>query len=420
MKQKLKIGVVSTRLAGTDGVSLEARKWQEALSHLGHECYGFCGETDWSESQAHTVPEAAFFHPEIRRINRKLFFDKVRDQEVTRTIGRLREHLADEIRQFNSRLGIDILLVENALSLPMNLPLGLALTDVIAEKQIRTIAHHHDFWWERERFLGSVASDYLASSFPANTNSITHIVINSVAQRNLAFRTGLSARLIPNVMDFETATEESDGYADDLKSELGLREHEHLILQPTRIVPRKRIEKAIELVRKMGDDCVLVITHHDGDEGEDYTAYLRDFAELLGARVLMRAGRFGQCRARDDAGRKIYSLQDAYRAADLVTYCSKTEGFGNAFLETIYHRRPLLMSAYEIFSLDILPKGFRVLAFRDFIPHAMVRQARRILDDPASVEEWLDGNYELGRRYYSMESLEKKLDELLEECVGNC
>ena len=43
---------------------------------------------------------------------------------------------------------IDALIAENALTIPLHVPLGLALTEIIAETQIPTIAHHHDFYWE--------------------------------------------------------------------------------------------------------------------------------------------------------------------------------------------------------------------------------------------------------------------------------
>jgi hypothetical protein len=46
-------------------------------------------------------------------------------------------------------------------------------------------------------------------------------------------------------------------------------------------------------------------------------------------------------------GRKIYSLADIYPHADFVTYPSLIEGFGNAFLEAIYFRKPLLMQRYD-------------------------------------------------------------------------
>jgi len=34
----------------------------------------------------------------------------------------------------------------------MHIPLGLALTEFLAETSLPCIAHHHDFYWERERF----------------------------------------------------------------------------------------------------------------------------------------------------------------------------------------------------------------------------------------------------------------------------
>jgi hypothetical protein len=41
-----------------------------------------------------------------------------------------------------------------------------------------------------------------------------------------------------------------------------------------------------------------------------------------------------------------YTLEDAYKAADLVTYTSGFEGFGNAFVEAIYHRKPIVVNRY--------------------------------------------------------------------------
>ena len=65
----LRIGFVSTRLAGTDGVSLEASKWAEVLEKSGHTCYWFAGELDRAESRCFLVPEAHFQHPRNLHVN---------------------------------------------------------------------------------------------------------------------------------------------------------------------------------------------------------------------------------------------------------------------------------------------------------------------------------------------------------------
>lgn len=417
-KSRYHIGVVSTRLAGTDGVTLETRKWVNVLTRMGHRCFFFAGESDWPAEESMVVSEAHFNHPEILAITADLFDDERRSSEISGKIHTLRYTLKQRLYEFVDRFGVELLLVENALSIPMNIPLGLALTELIAETKLPTIAHHHDFSWERSRFKVSAASDFQLGVFPPILPSVQHVVINTYASRQLALRTGLSSHIIPNVMDFDHPPQPPDEYAQGLREALGITPDEYLLLQPTRIVPRKRIEMAIELVHRLELPCALVITHSSGDEGEDYEAYLRDFAQWMGVRVLFAADRFAYERGCTPRGQKVYSLADAYQHADLVTYPSTVEGFGNAFLESVYYRRPILMCVYEIFRIDIQPKGFEVIGFGDFIDQATLREAERILRDKEAAQEMVAHNYALGRRYYSYRMLEDRLQVLLGSCMG--
>jgi len=412
-----RIGFVSTRFSGTDGVSLETVKWARILSEMGHECFYFAGESDRPEERTVIVPEAHFKHPDIEDLNHDLFDNYTRSSKTSGLIQAFRFHLKQHLYQFIRTFDINLLIVENALSLPMNIPLGLALSELIAETQIATIGHHHDFSWERSRFAVTAAEDYLRAAFPPTLPSIHHAVINSFAARQLALRTGASSSLIPNVMDFDHPPPPLDDVARGLRADLGIPDGAHLLLQPTRIVPRKRIELAIELARRVERECVLVITHKAGDEGSAYLERLRDYAELLGVPVIFGSEIVNHQRGELPDGRKIYALADAYLQADLVTYPSTVEGFGNAFLETIYYKRPIVLSTYEIFKTDIQPKGFRIIGFEDFIQDETVEQARAVLDNPALGESMAERNYEIGRRHYSYSMLRTKLAVLLSECL---
>jgi len=417
-----RIGFVSTRLAGTDGVSLETIKWSNILTDLGHECFYFAGESEWPAERTHLVPEAHFEHPdhpEIRALHDDLFGDYIRSPETSQRVQALKDHLKDRLYEFIRSFRLDLLIVENALSIPMNIPLGLALTELIGETNIPTIGHHHDFYWERKRFAVTAAPDYLGAAFPPILPSIHHVVINSYGARQLALRTGLSSTLIPNVMDFDSPPPESDAYAADLRPALGVGSDEYLLLQPTRVVPRKGIERAIELARRLDLECTLVISHASGDEGDDYEPYLRNYADLMGVRVRFAADMIAHHRSQTQDGGKTFALADAYQQADLVTYPSTVEGFGNAFLETIYYRRPIVMGTYEIYRRDIQPKGFRVVEFGDFITEDTIHQAQAVLRDPALAAEMTKHNYELGRRHYSYRTLEKRLVALISECLGD-
>jgi len=413
------IGFVSTRFCGTDGVSLETKKWANILTALGNECFYFAGESDRAADRSTVVPEAHFNHPQILALTADLFDDHTRSSDTTGTIQRLRYYIKQELYKFVMDYALDILIVENALSLPMNVPLGLAISELIAETQIPTIAHHHDFAWERTRFSVTSAADYVNAAFPPTLPSITHVVINSFAGRQLGFRTGASSVLVPNAMDFDNPPTETEAVSRELREALGIGSDQILLLQPTRIVPRKRIEHAIELTRRIGLDSVLVITHQSGDEGSEYESYLRNFAQLINAEVVFGAEIVNHSREDLPNGRKVYALGDAYHASDLVTYPSTVEGFGNAFLETIYYRRPLVINTYEIFRTDIQPKGFEVIGFEGFLRNKTIEAARQCLLNPEISQQMAEHNYEIGRRYYSFTSLESQLVSLLNQSLGN-
>jgi glycosyltransferase involved in cell wall biosynthesis len=419
MDKTHRIGFVSTRLAGTDGVSLEVAKWVQVLNGLGHECFFFAGELEWPEERSYLVPEAHFDHPTILKLSADLFDDYIRSHETSQTVESIKNDLKEHLHQFVRRFDVDLLVVENAMAIPMNIPLGLALTELIAETEMPTIAHHHDFAWERSRYSVSAAEDYLRAAFPATLHSITHVTINSYGQKQLALRTGASSLVVPNVMDFENPPPEPDGYADDLPAALGMGSDEFLLLQPTRIVPRKRIERAIELAKRLDLPSTLVISHASGDEGSEYATFLREYIQLLGVKVRFAEDIFSHQRGQTPDGRKIYSLADAYYPADLVTYPSTIEGFGNAFLEAIYYRKPIVMSTYEIYRIDIQPKGFEVIEFGDYITEETVRWTRELLENPDLVAEKVEHNYEIACRHYSYANLERAVTALVSLSVGH-
>jgi glycosyltransferase involved in cell wall biosynthesis len=413
-----RIGFVATRLRGTDGVTLEAAKWIQVLESEGHRCFFLSGEGDGGGAGAVVVPEMHFQHPEVQEIYLTAFTSRIRPQATTERIHQLAQHLRQAIARFVEAFDVEILIVENALAIPLNLPLGLALTEYIAETGIPVIGHHHDLFWERKRFLVNCVWDYLNMSFPPHLPSIQHVVINSSASNQLSLRTGVSPVIIPNVMDFERPPDPADGYAENIRVDLGLRPGEYLVLQPTRIVQRKGIEHAIDLVDRLPLEACLVVTHASGDEGHGYEEYLRRLASRLKARVNFEADIIRSERGETAGGGKVYSLGDAYQAADLVTYPSTIEGFGNAFLEAIYHRRPLVVNNYSIFATDIRPKGFRVIEFDGYITDETVWWTQRLLKDPALTSEMTEHNYQLARRHYSYAVLRRHLRTLLANVFG--
>jgi len=409
------LGFISTRFAGTDGVSLETEKWAKVFEAQGFECHYFAGELDRDPQKSYLVPEAHFSYPEIRRINQSCFGVSTRNREMTEQIHALVRLLKDHLYAFVDRFDINLFVTENALTIPMNIPLGIAITEVISETGMPTIAHHHDFFWERSQFLKSGVWDYLNMAFPPHLPSINHVVINSSQDNQLSLRTGISAMLIPNVMDFDNPPPEPDAYASDVRQALEVDEDAILVLQPTRVVKRKGIEHAIELVQRLGMKAKLVVSHASGDEGYAYEERVRRYSETMGVDSLFVSDIINDRRGLTEDGRKIYCLEDIYRHADLVTYPSLIEGFGNAFLEAVYFRKPIVVNTYAIYDMDIKPKGFSVVEMNGYITEAAIEKAREVLTNPGLRHEMVEKNYALAQKYYSYAVLEKKLKMLLDD-----
>jgi glycosyltransferase involved in cell wall biosynthesis len=411
------IGFVSFRIAGTDGVSLELKKWADILERHGGKCFYFAEELDTPDECSYRSKYAHFKNPVIAEINGKIYGTSTRDPDLTAKIHHYRKRLKEEIAEFVEQYNIDILIPQNALTIPLNVPLALALTEYIAETGIKTIAHHHDFFWERKRFLRNCVWDYLNSAYPPHLPSVEHVVINSSGQNQLALRTGISSTLIPNVMDFDEPAPGIDDYNSDIKEALGIKDNEILILQPTRVVQRKGIEHAIELVSRLGENAVFVISHASGDEGHEYELRVRDYAKLMGIRAIFVSDIIDDTRTIRN-GKKVYTLQDIYPYADFVTYPSLIEGFGNAFLETVYFKKPILVNNYSIYSTDIKPKGFDVVEMDDFITDAIVEEVKEVLRNKDRRDKMVEKNFRLAQCFYSYKVLDEKLMDLMARFWG--
>jgi len=414
-----RIGFISTRFAGTDGVSLESAKWAQVLWDFEHKSFWYAGLIDRDADVSHCVPEAHFEHPENLWINERIWGKHQRDPIVSRRIHEMASYLKSTLYDFVERFDISILVAQNALTIPMHVPLGVALTEFITETRIPTIAHHHDFYWERTRFSVNAVSDYLDFAFPPRQSGIQHVIINEAAQEELAWRKGVSSTLVPNVFDFENSPPEPDNYTKNIRAELGFADDDIIILQPTRIVPRKGIEHSIKLVEALKNPrAKLVISHAAGDEGYEYRNMLSELAHDSGIDLHFIDNRIGDVRKKNAAGEKMFTLWDLYPHVNFVTYPSLYEGFGNAFLEAMFFRLPILINRYAIFARDIEPKGFRVPLMDGYLTKQVIEEVRRLLNDDAYRQQVVDHNYAVARRFYSYALLRRRLRTMITNVSG--
>lgn len=400
----LTVGMIGVRFAGLDGVSLEAAKVARVLESLGHSVCWFGGRLDPEFRPGVEVAAARFDRADSLALHQQVFGVERCGPVVLDAIEEWAARLQSEIRSFVATQHVDVLMAQNALAIPMQVPLGLAISRYARASGIRVLSHHHDFAWERERFWPNSIASYLDEAFPAVGPEFGHLVINSIARSQLLKRAGVASRVLPNIMDFADPPLPGDGAA--FRRLAGVEDRDLVLLQPTRMVPRKGIEDTLELARRLDDPRLrVIVTHPEPDEGVEYVDQLTDTAAKTGVEFrVVPTGTAG-------------GLADAYAAANLVTYPSRIEGFGNALLEAFYFRRPLLVNRYPVYEADIAPLGVAALEMDGAITDELVDAVRLWINEPMRWGTAVENNYEVGRTHFSYEKASELLDAALEDLM---
>ena len=422
----MNIGIIIGRIGDVDGVGLETEKWIQVLQGMGHEIFILSGifKVQVVSPECQTLlPILSFFSPECEwEQNRAFFLPPDDPDELLMMIDENAHRVSTAIFGWVLRNKIDVILTENCTSLPCHLSMGRGIMKAVENMDIRVVTHDHDYAWERDERYHSPFREIqklVEETFPLRSApNIRHAVINSNARQELEDRFGIVAVVVPNVMDFDQPFGQVDNYNKDLLDQIGLNQDDIALFQITRIVERKGIGVAIDLVDQLDVPKIkLVITGTAvDDERKGYYKQLVDRVESqgLGNRVRFAHRRILSHRGTSSSGKKLYSLSDAYAQAAGCTYFSTYEGFGNAFVEAVLAKRPIFVNNYKpVFWPDIGSKGFECVMLEDNkLTDQSIDRIGQILRDKKLQMEITEHNFELGRKYFSYDVLVKKLEVL--------
>jgi glycosyltransferase involved in cell wall biosynthesis len=344
--------VISYRLGGRDGVSVEAAKWTWALESLGFAITTVAGEgtADRIIPELAAVAESAAAAPAGSSGGPAALVDAV----------------SDAIRD------ADLVIVENLCSLPLNASAGAAVAEALRGRP--AILRHHDLAWQRPRFSRFAG--------PPDDPAWRHVCINERSSRELAAR-GITATTFYNCFD----PDPPPGDRSAAREALGIADEDVLVLQPTRAIARKNVAGGVRLAQALEATYWLLGPAEDGYDSE--------LERIVGA-----------ARTRVRLGQPFpgASIADAYAACDVVTLPSTWEGFGNPSVESAMYRRPLAIGPYPV-GLELRHFGFHWFDIDDPRPLAtwlagrdprllernlgVARGRFSLLDLPARLREWL-------------------------------
>ena len=394
------IGMISTRFSGLDGVTLETAKVAAALAADGHTFAWFAGELADSFRPGIEFPLAHFATPENQALQAAAMGWSEPIDDLVDVIEQRRDELRDALLGFAETFSPDALMIQNASAIPMQLPLGLAIADVVEQSALPSIAHHHDFAWERRRFERCAVPEIIERAFPPRLPNLAHVVINKDARDELNRRTGIEATVLPNVMDFANPPRQMTG--DAFRENAGLSASDIVLLQPTRIIRRKGIELTLDLAARLDDPAVKVVVTHPEDRDVAYWDELQAQALSSGVDLRLVSG-----------GADARILTQAYAAADLVCFPSRYEGFGNALLEGLYNRRPVFVNRYPVYVRDIAPTGVRCIETDGAVTTEAVSEAAGWLAGSPEAAAAVETNYAVGLEHFSFDTVRERLEPLL-------
>ncbi len=200
-----------------------------------------------------------------------------------------------------------------------------------------------------------------------------------------------------------------DNYNDTFLRDIGLiceiekrdftLEETIILLQHTRIVPRKKIEVAIDfairlekrfLKNDLGKCIVLLISGHSGDEQVEYKNMLSEYYEKQlkqnpQSNVVLIYGEDSILSHRDIiVDKKYYNFYEIpaiiAHFGGIGTYFSEVEGFGNNLIEMVSFGLPVIINKYDVFRSDIEHLGFHFPAIEQgILTDELVEKAFNIL-----------------------------------------
>ncbi len=421
----MKIGIIIGRIGDIDGVSLETGKWITILKKMGHEIFIISGrftEHILDEDHETLLPMLSFFSPECEWEQKRAFYYPDEDpDELMHHINHVSDVVTIQLFKWIISKKIQVLLIENASALPCHLSMGIGIKKLIEHTGIRTICHDHDFAWERGaryKTPHKEIEEIVNNTFPLQIPHVKHAVINRHAQETLRYKFKIDSVVVPNVMDFNKPYAVKDDYNSDMLTNLGLEKDDIPLFQITRIVERKGIEKAIELIEKIDDKNVKLVI--SGSKADDVRfGYFKKLIKIIKKKNIENRVFFGYRKILPDRGKtlhneKIYSISDAYANTRACTYFSLYEGFGNAFIECILAKKPIFVNNYKpVYWSEIGSKGFKtVMLDNNNLTDEAINEIDEIIHNKKLCREIVEFNFKLGKKYFTYEVLEVILEKL--------
>lgn len=471
---ELRIGIIHSLIGKNDGVSIVIDQTVKAMSkHLEINIGNFFFLGAHSSPRFNAQTDEVFWHKSEVHKHILVNFNNKNTEGLDELIHENALYAKQVIKKWVDENDIDLIIAHNT-SHPYNFITAVGLGYYIEELRDQGIiwpklmVWWHDSYFERKIFSNpnSVIQKYLKYLPGTYVDSISFINNQQVELGKKVFRQYNNVKLdkfianrttvVPNTSEISWEWENivieknsfiappQDNYNNSFIKDIGLEQQAKslgftlndtiMLLQHTRVVPRKKIELAIDLAfelekqfkKNRKNKCVaLIVSGHSGDEQNQYQHNLYEhYTEKCKAdpesNVILIFGENNILSHRDIiVDKKYYNFAEIPSViaahGGIGTFFSEVEGFGNNLLEMISMGLPVVINKYEVYKEEIEKFGFKLPAIENSeLTTELVDHAYKLLTDLEYRNKVVLHNLQVLKENFDHEIIAKKLEPIIQ------
>ena len=309
------------------------------------------GKIEGKNIKTSLVPDLNPNNPHVQKVQRILKFGSLPEDYEYR--------LHNLEKKIETQIGdIDTIIIHNIMSMPFNLTATEAFWNYIEKSPDKQFyLWTHDLAWLMDDHKNNLYNRRPWLLLKSVLPNVHYITISEYRRRQMAELLGIPRKkiiVVPNVLkyqDFLSFHLETT----QVISHLTLFHKYPFILIPASQLPRKNIERSIQIIAKLKEsfpDVLGIITGQTeliNNEVTPYSIELKRLVEELGVKnyIIFLDELFDTLNISQLKNRDI--VHDLYFVAHLVLYLSHDEGFGLPILEAGAARTPIAVSKIPVF-----------------------------------------------------------------------
>ncbi len=454
---KLRYGVIHSQAGFADGVSIVMKQVEEVMiNYMGipkSNIFYLAGKSKTSSPQIRQ--RNILWHKNRKNQLLNKFFDRGFGGALSEKVEMAIWKAKDEIKKFVCDKKINVIIAHNT-SHPVNFVLAVALSRYYRDeveagkKPPKYILWWHDSHLERGRYENPAHDirNYLLEGVPGKY--VEYIIFINRLQleqaqkylleldsrspgfysqmlRNHAVIYNTATTVINTVEDLESEkfSERTEKFLEQfginrLLTNDGLKlDDVQFCLQHTRIVPRKRIDFALDYsynlfneLKKRGKIKAMIffVSGHSGDEKGNYKGDLIKLNKKLSEKY--NTDKFFLVFAED------FKTEISFEEVPLIiaklggvaTYFSEIEGFGNNLLEVFAAGLIPAVYTYPVFIKDLARYKFKAVILDKFeVTSKSIDEMLKVIESDRIKKSWANQNLEILKKKFSHEIIAPKL-----------